>query len=192
MKVKMLIEAKERAREEIRLQTAIPNDAESLKKWMESWISKKELKQWVKSDWPSGMLGEKRPGQILRAVYESASGEKPLGGSLMALRSYVPDNAGGRKRLPLVLFGRLGDYVDLGGLRSLGSVDPDTEKEIEDAIRNDAWGPISVWHPSLNEKQQVGYLQTLDTAVRYSRRVFRGEQADESWPPFSETEFFKR
>ena len=45
MKVKMLIEAKERAREEIRLQTAIPNDVESLKKWMESWVSKKELKQ---------------------------------------------------------------------------------------------------------------------------------------------------
>lgn len=192
MKVKMLIEAKERAREEIKLQTAIPSDAESLKKWMESWISKKELKQWIKSDWPSGMLGEKRPGQILRAVYESASGEKPLGGSLIALRSYVPDNVGGKKRLPLVLFGKLRDYVDLGEFKSHGSIDPGVEKEIEDAIRNDAWGPISVSHPSSIGMQHVEYPETLDTAIRYSRRVFRGEQADESWPPFSETEYFKR
>ncbi len=107
MKVKMLIEPKERAREEIKLQTAMPSDAESLKRWMESWISKKDLKQWNKSDWPADTLGEKRPGKVLRAVWESSSGEKPLGGSYMALRSYVPDNAGGRKRLPLVLFGKL-------------------------------------------------------------------------------------
>jgi len=185
MRIKLLVEVKGKAREEIKLESAIPLDLELLGKWKESWFSHKEYKQWKKT-WPKEFLGEYKEGKIHKSAIVAELGNKPLGGSIIAFRSFSLDNAGGRKKAPMVLFGRVKQKVKFDFFSSQMELDKDQEKFIKKLLKNDAWTPLAIWHHKKLEPSDMS--QIVNDVIEYAKSVFK---QDSNSSTYIETEVFK-
>ncbi len=192
MRIKLFVEPLEKAREEILLESSIPLDMKSFRQWQKSWIYNKEFKKWKKGPWESQVLGEHRRGKIVTAEMRVTSENNSLKGSLLAFRSFVKDSTGAKHKLPMVLFARIKKSVGLDYFKSKMSLDADQETEIKQALKEDPWAPISVWHPQpVDRKHEIAVGDVLPHAIKYAKALFEHDLKAGSWNSFSETEQFK-
>jgi hypothetical protein len=192
MRIKLFVEPREKAREEILLESSVPLDMKSFRQWQKSWISNKEFKKWNKGPWKSQILGENRLGKIVTAEMRVPSESNSLKGSLLAFRSFVTDSTGAKRKLPMVLFARIKKSVGLDYFKSKMSLDADQETEIKQALKEDPWAPISVWHPQpVDRKHEIAVGDVLPHAIKYATALFEHDLKAGNWNSFSETEQFK-
>lgn len=192
MRVKLFVEPREKAREEVLLESSIPIDMKSFRQWQKSWISNKEFKKWKKRPWESQILGEHRLGKIVSAALRVPSESDSLKGPILAFRSFVTDNTGAKIKLPLVLFARVKKSVGLSYFKSKMTLDADQESEIKHALKEDPWAPISVWHPQpVDRKHKIAVSDVLPHAIKYAKALFEYDLKSGGWNSFSETEQFK-
>ena len=191
MKTKMMVEPEGKAREEVKLESSIPLDSQLFDKWKESWISGKDFKKWRKAKWPTDMIGEYRHGKILRGSYMTAAGEKPLKGDALAFRSFILDGAGGKKKLPMVLYAQVKKYLTIDLFSAL-KLEKEQEQRLAAEITTDSWAPVAVWHPkALDGTDRAAMGAVLEYLVRFSKTLFMSETDPSWWPNFTETEVFK-
>ncbi|MHA1288679.1 MAG: hypothetical protein ACTSW8_01095 [Candidatus Thorarchaeota archaeon] len=191
MRVKLFVEPRERAREQVLLESSVPFDTKSFKQWQKSWISNKEYKKWIKGKWEKQILGELREGKILTADLRDPDDEVSLKG-LLAFRSFVTDSTGAKQKLPMVLFARVKKTIGLDYLKSKMSLDAELESDIKASLKDDPWAPIAVWHSQpVDRKHKIEISDVLPHAIKYSTALFEHNLTDGKWSPFSETEMFK-
>ena len=94
MRVKLFVEPREKAREEVLLESCVPIDMKLFKQWQKAWIPSKQFKKWKKASWESQILGELREGKIVSATTRAPDDGISLKGTLLAYRSYVMDATG--------------------------------------------------------------------------------------------------
>ena len=187
MKTKLFVEPKGKAREQVVLYSCIPGDWRTFQKWKKSWFSAKEYKKWSKSEWQSDTLGEIRPGKIVNVFGDEMS----LKGSLIAYRSFYPDNSGNKIKLPMVLFAIVKRNLDLKQFENEMQLTDEQKKELKEDLKQDAWAPMAVWHPQpVDRKQQVTPADVLDHAVKYAKVLFTINPKSAGWKVFLETERF--
>ncbi|MHA1615621.1 MAG: hypothetical protein ACTSYJ_12310 [Candidatus Thorarchaeota archaeon] len=192
MRVKLFVEPREKAREEVLLESSVPLNMKSIRQWQKSWISNKEFKKWNKKPWESQILGENRLGKIVTAEMRVPSESISLKGSLLAFRSFVTDSTGAKHKLPMVLFARIKKSVGLDYFKSKMSLDVDQEAEIKQALKEDPWAPISVWHPQpVDRRHEIAVSDVLPHAIKYAKALFEHDLKAGGWNSFSETEQFK-
>jgi len=188
MKSKLFVEPKGKAREEVILYSCIPLKWNLFQKWKKVWMTNKEYKQWNKTAWKSGILGELRPGKIVNATSE----DKTLKGSLIAYRSFYPDCSGNKTKLPMVLFAKVKQNLDLKKFKTEMQLTDEQTKELKQDLKQDAWAPIAVWHPQpIDRKTQVTPPDVLDHAIKYAKALFTINPKSAGWSIFAETEMFK-
>ena len=191
MRVKLFVEPRERAREQVLLESSVPFDTKSFKQWQKSWISKKEHKKWKKAKWETQILGELREGKILTAELRNPNDELSLNG-LFAFRSFVTDNTGAKQKLPMVLFAQIKKTIGLDYIKSKMNLDDELESAIKVALKEDPWAPIAVWHSQpVDRKHKIEIGDVLPHAIKYATALFEHNLKDGKWSPFSETEMFK-
>lgn len=191
MRVKLFVEPKERAREQVLLESSIPSDMKSFKQWQSSWISNKEFKKWKKEKWDREILGELREGKILTAELRDPDDEFSLKG-LLAFRSFVTDSAGAKQKLPMVLFAQVKKTIGLDYLKSKLSPDQEQESAIKAMLKDDPWAPVAVWHAQpIDRGHKIEISEVLPHAIKYSTALFEHNLKNGNWSPFSETEMFK-
>ncbi|MHA2223337.1 MAG: hypothetical protein ACXAAO_14945 [Candidatus Thorarchaeota archaeon] len=187
MKTKLFVEPKGKAREEVILYSCIPLKWKSFQKWQKVWISNKEYKKWGKTVWDSGVLGEVRPGKIVRATMD----DKNLKGSLIAYRSFYPDISGKKTKLPMVLFARVKKNLDLKEAVDRMKLSEEQTKELKQSLKQDAWAPFAVWHPQpVDRNQDVTPTDVFDHATNYAKALFTANPKSSGWSSFIETERF--
>lgn len=187
MITKLFVEPKDKAREEVILYSCVPIDWKSYQRWRKVWFSNKEFKKWNKTAWQSGELGEIRPGKIVKA----SSDEKSLKGLIFAYRSFYPDISGNKTKLPMVLFTKVKQNLDLNQFESEMKLTDERLKELKKDLKEDAWAPIAVWHPQpVDRKQQVTPTDVIDHAVKYAKALFTINPKSAGWASFIETERF--
>ena len=113
MRVKLFVEPREKAREEVLLESSVPTDMKIFKQWQKSWVSSKDFKKWKKATWESQILGELREGKIVSSVTRAPDDEFPLKGKLLAYRSFIIDATGVKCKLPMVLFAQIKKTIGL-------------------------------------------------------------------------------
>ncbi len=192
MKVKLFIEPKGKAREEVLLESCVPFDMKSFKQWQKGWISNKDYKVWKKSAWDAQVLGELREGKIVSANVRDSEGGPSLKGPLLAFRSYVTDTTGTKNKLPLVLYGRLKKIYGLSYFKERMELNKEQESEIKQWLKSDPWAPVSVWHPQpVDRKHEVEVTDVLQHAIEYTQALFEFNLKTGGWNSFSETEQFQ-
>lgn len=192
MRVKLFVEPREKAREEVLLESSIPIDMKLFRQWQKSWISNKEFKKWKKRPWESQILGEHRLGKIVSATMRVPSESDSLKGPLLAFRSFVGDSSGAKIKLPLVLFARIKKSVGPSYFKSKMILDADQEAEIKQALKEDPWAPIAVWHPQpVDRSHKIAVSDVLPHAIKYAKALFEHDLKASGWNSFSETEQFK-
>jgi hypothetical protein len=192
MRVKLFVEPRGKAREEVLLESAIPLDMKQFKQWQKSWISSKEFKKWKKQPWESQILGEQKSGKIVSATLRAPDEGLSLKGTLFAFRSFVPDGTGAKNKLPMVLFAKVKKCIGLSYFKSKIALDGDQESEIKKSLKEDPWAPISVWHPQpVDRKHEIAVSDVLPHAIKYSQAIFQHNLKPGNWELFSETEHFK-
>ncbi|MFW9956565.1 MAG: hypothetical protein ACFFCT_00720 [Candidatus Odinarchaeota archaeon] len=192
MKVKLFVEPSGKAREEVLLESCIPLEMHLMRQWIESWISQKEFKKWGKESKSCKMLGDVREGKIVEATLINPDGDTTLKGEILACRSYVTENTGAKKKLPMVLFAKLKKMVDLEFFSKNMTLNPEEEAEIKEGLKNDVWAPISVWNPQLvDRKHVVNTAEVLPFAVQYTRALFSLDPESMGLSAFIETEVLK-
>jgi hypothetical protein len=188
MKTKLFVEPKGKAREEVILYTCVPMDWKLFQKWEKVWFSNKEYKKWSKTAWQSDVLGEVRPGKIVKASME----EKSLKGSLIAYRSFYLDGFGNKTKLPMILFAKTKQNLNLKQFESEMNLTDEQTKELKQSLKQDAWAPIAVWHPQpVDRNQEVKPSNVLDYAIKYAKALFTVNPKSAGWSTFSETERFQ-
>jgi len=192
MRVKLFVEPREKAREEVLLESSIPTDMKMFKQWQKAWISSKDFKKWKKAAWETQILGEYREGKIVSAATRAPDDSLPLKGTLLAYRSYVTDSTGAKSKLPMVVFAKLKKTVGLSYFQSKMELDKEAQNAIKDALKDDPWAPISVWHPQpVDRNYEIAVSDVLPHAINYARALFEFKLKDGDWSSFSETEEFK-
>jgi hypothetical protein len=192
MRVKLFVEPREKAREEVLLESSVPTDMKLFKQWQKSWISKKDFKKWKKATWESQILGELREGKIVSSTTRAPDDGFSLKGDLLAYRSYIIDATGVKNKLPMVLFARIKKTVGLSYFQAKMELDKDQGNAISDALKDDPWGPIAVWHPQpVDRNHEIAVSDVLPHAINYARALFEYKLKDGNWDSFSETEQFK-
>jgi len=191
MRVKLFVEPKEKAREVVLLESSVPLDMKLFRQWQKSWISSKEFKKWKKGPWETQILGEQRQGKIVTATLRDPDEGLSLKGPLLAFRSFVPDDTGVKNKLPMVLFARLKKTVTLEYFKSKMTLGADQEQEIKQALKDDPWAPISVWHPQpIDRGHEIAVSDVLTHAIQYAKALFEFNLKVGNWNSFSETEQF--
>ena len=191
MRVKLFVEPKEKAREEVLLESSIPLDMKLFRQWQKSWISSKDFKKWKKGPWETQILGEHRNGKIVTATLRPPDDGLTLKGSLLAFRSFVPDGTGAKNKLPMVLFASIKKSIGLEYFKSRMTLDADQEEEIKQALKDDPWAPISVWHPQpIDRRHEIEVSDVLTYAIQYAKALFEYNLKAGNWNSFSETEQF--
>ncbi|MFW9843495.1 MAG: hypothetical protein ACFFEV_02850 [Candidatus Thorarchaeota archaeon] len=192
MRVKLFVEPQGKAREEILLESSVPLDMRSFRQWQKSWISNKEFKKWTKESGETQLLGEQRLGKIVTATLRILDEGLSLKGPLIAFRSFIPDGTGAKNKLPMVLFARVKKCIDLSYFKLKMSLNEDQEAEIKQALKENPWAPISVWHPQpVDRKQKIEISDVLPHAIKYAQALFGHNLKNGNWTVFSETEIFK-
>jgi hypothetical protein len=192
MKVKLFIEPKGKAREEVLLESCVPFDMKSFKQWQECWISNKDYNSWKKAAWDSQVLGEFHEGKIVSATVRDSEDYPSLKGPLLAYRSYVTDTAGAKNKLPMVLFGHPKKIYGINPFKEKMELNKDQESEIKQYLKSDPWAPISVWHPQpVDRKYEIEVSDVLQHAIRYTQALFECNLIIGGWSSFSATEQFK-
>lgn len=191
MKTKLFLEPKGRVREEIILESVLPDKWTLFKKWKQGWVSKKEFKDWLKKNWPVEKLGELREGRILKIAAMEDAIDKPKG-KLFAFRSYYLAQTGEKKKLPIVLFGQLKSNYKLESLINLYTPSEEQLSELKQDFKTDPWVPLSVWHAKpINRNEAIPITELVSTAVDYGKAVFYFDFKSIGVSSFSETEIFK-
>lgn len=191
MRIKLFVEPREKAREDVLLESAVPLDMKLFRQWQKSWISSKEFKKWKKGPWETQILGEHRKGKIVTAALRTPDEGLTLKGSLLAFRSFTPDDTGAKNKLPMVLFARIKKTLGLEYFKSKMTLNADQEAEIKQALKEDPWAPISVWHPQpVDRRHKIEVSDVLQHAIKYARALFEFNLKDGNWNTFSETEQF--
>ena len=192
MRVKLFVEPLEKAREQVLLESAVPLDMKSFKQWQQSWISNKEFKTWKKKNWVTDVLGEYRLGKILTAELRDLEDGTSLKGDLLAFRSFVNDSTGAKNKLPMVLFIQIKKNIELSYFTTTMKLDVEQEEDIKQALKDDPWAPVSVWHPQpVDRRHKIDVSDVLPHAICYSKALFEHNLKDGNWSSFSETEHFK-
>ncbi|MHA1577732.1 MAG: hypothetical protein ACTSU3_10265 [Candidatus Thorarchaeota archaeon] len=192
MRVKLFVEPRGKVREEVLLESSVPLDMKSFRQWQKSWISNKEFKKWNKGPWESQILGDLRPGKIVSATIRVPNEGNSMKGPLLAVRSFVPDSTGAKSKLPLVLFARVKKSVGLSYFKSKMVLNTDQETEIKQALKEDSWAPVSVWHPQpVDRKYEIAVSDVLPYAIKYAKALFAHDLKSGGWKAFSETDQFK-
>ncbi len=192
MRVKLFVEPRGKAREEVLLESSVPTDMKLFKQWQKAWISNKDFKKWKKAIWETQILGELRDGKIVSATTRSPDDSFSLKGTLLAYRSYVTDSAGGKSKLPMVVFAKIKKTVGESYFQSKMELDKEQQKAINDALKSDPWAPIAVWHPQpVDRNYEIAVSDVLPHAINYTRALFELKMKDGDWTSFSETEEFK-
>lgn len=190
MRTKLFVEPKGRVREEVTLFSCIPTDVKSYRKWRSCWITNKDFKSWRKAAWPRGILGEFIPGKILSATQFDKYEESSLKGPIIAFRSFIME-AGSKKKLPMVIFGRIKKHLSEDDFADMKMNEEEAESIAGD-LKEDAWAPVSVWHPPLvSRSKEVSPTDLLSHAVSYANALFQNDFKNSGWDSFVETEQFK-
>jgi hypothetical protein len=191
MRVKLFVEPREKAREQVLLESSVPFEIKPFKQWMKSWISKKEHKKWKKAKWETQILGELREGKILTAELRDPNDELSLKG-LFAFRSFVTDSTGAKQKLPMVLFAQVKKTIGLEYFKSKMNLDDQLESDIKTELKDDPWAPIAVWHSQpVDRKHKIVISDVLPHAINYTTALFEHNLKDGKWSIFTETEMFK-
>jgi len=192
MKVKLFVEPSGKAREEVLLESCVPLEMQLIRQWIESWIPQKEFKKWGKDAKSSKLLGDVREGKIVDATLMNPDGDTIFKGEILACRSYMTENTGAKKKLPMVLFAKLKKLVDLEFFIKSMTLNPDEETELKEALKQDVWAPISVWNPqSVDRAHVVEVSDVLPFAVQYAKALFKLDPESAGLPAFIETEVLK-
>lgn len=192
MRVKLFIEPRGKVREEVLLESSVPLDMKSFRQWQKSWISNTEFNKWSKGQWESQILGDLKPGKIVTVTMRVPNDVNSLKGPLLAMRSFVIDSTGAKNKLPLVLFARIKKSVGLSYFTSKTTLDADLETKIKQALKEDPWAPISVWHPQpVDRRHEIVVSDVLPHAIKYAKALFEHDLKVGGWNSFSETERFK-
>jgi len=190
MRVKLFVEPRERAREQVLLESSVPFDIKMFKQWQKSWISNKEFKNWRKGSWDTQVLGELRQGKILTAELRDPNDDLSLKG-LVAFRSFVTDSTGAKQKLPMVLFAQVKKNIGFDYFKSKINLDSEQEAEIKLALKEDPWAPISVWHPQpVDRRHEIEVSDVIQHAIKYTHALFELNLKPGNWNSFSETEQF--
>ncbi|MGQ4911086.1 MAG: hypothetical protein ACP6KW_02865 [Candidatus Thorarchaeota archaeon] len=190
MKASLFLEPRGRVREEVPVYSTIPSDMQSFKMWKTSWLTHKEYGKWKKGLWPEDLLGRLIPGKILSTRQVDGQGKKPFRGPIIAYRSFIIE-AGSKKKLPLVVLGRLKKHVGPKDFEGLALNDEQRESLTAD-LKQDVWAPIAAWHPQpVSRKQKIEVSEVLQFSVRYARAMFFKDLTHGGWERFIETEAFK-
>ena len=190
MKVRLFIEPDGKAREQIQLESCVPFDIELFRKWTTSWISVKELKKWNKAKWAEDSLGIYKQGKIFEAINIDQS--QPLKGELIAYRSYVLDNTGAKKKLPVVLVAKIKRVVDFNFFEEHMEISQEQETEIRDALKREVWGPISIYQSQKADRTFVVDINdVLAQSIQYLKGLYERNPVSVGLPPFIETEVLK-
>ena len=192
MKVKLFVEPQEKAREQVLLESCVPLDMRSFKQWQNSWISKKEFKKWKKEKWATDVLGEQRIGKILTAELRDLEDDTSLKGDLFAFRSFVTDSTRAKNKLPMVLFIQIKKNIELSYFKNKLNLDADQEEVIKQALKDDPWAPVAVWHgQTVDRRHKIEVGDVLPHAIQYAKALFEQNLKDGNWSSFTETEMFK-
>ena len=192
MRVKLFVEPREKAREQVLLESCIPLDMKSFKQWQKSWISKKEFKKWKKGKWATDHLGEQRIGKILTAELRDLEEDTSLKGDLFAFRSFVTDSTGAKIKLPMVLFIQIKKNFEMTYFKDNMKLDADQEAAIKQALKEDPFAPVAVWHgQTVDRRHKIEISDVLPHAIQYAKALFEQNLKDGNWSSFTETEMFK-
>ncbi|MFW9921080.1 MAG: hypothetical protein ACFFED_15875 [Candidatus Thorarchaeota archaeon] len=191
MKTKLFLEPKGKVREEVFLESAVPDKWNLFKKWKQSWVSKKDFNQWLKQDWPADKLGELRPGKILKISVLDDATSRPKG-KLYAFRSFYLESTGEKKKLPIVLYGQLKSNYSLDELVAKLELSAEQKDELKQDFKLDPWVPISVWHAKpINKNDEIPQTELISTSLDYSKAIFTYDFKPLSASSFTETEMFR-
>jgi hypothetical protein len=192
LRVKVMTEFKGRARQEVRLESIVPLDLQLIEKWKSSWFTNKDYKSWQKEDWPQS-LGEHKEGKILKGVYETASGLKTLKGDILLFRSFISDGAGGKKGLPMILYGPVKKHLSPELFLPSLNLDKEQENELKSKLKSDDWAPLAIWHhEKVDPTQKSPLTDLLDYALKYSRALMNQDFKRSGWDSFVETDVLKK
>ncbi|MBN2228580.1 MAG: hypothetical protein JW779_03230 [Candidatus Thorarchaeota archaeon] len=193
MNAKLFVEPQGKAREQVVLESCVPLDMKLFRQWMKSWIPNKEFKKWNKDLRSIKALGEIRPGKIVEATRLDSDGASQLKGDFFACRSYITESTGAKKKLPLVLIVRLKTMIDYDYFASKMALNTDQDAEIKEALKEDVWAPIAVWHPqTVDRKQVINAVDVLAHAIQYTKALFFQDLKSGDFCEFIETEILKR
>ena len=104
----------------------------------------------------------------------------------------VADNTGAKKKLPMILVGRLKNVLNFENFKDKMNLGPEEEKEIRDSLKNDVWAPISIFQAqTVDRKYVVDIDDTLTQAVEYLIALYSRNPESVGYPVFIETEVFK-
>jgi hypothetical protein len=188
----LFLEPKGRAREQVNLHSSLPSDWNLFLQWKDTWIGKKDFDKLLKKDWPVSSLGEIREGKILQVSSKEVSGKNPFKGNLIAFRSYALDAAGGKKKLAMVLFGKVKANLKLDDFPEYADLSAEESKALKETIKEDPWAPMSIWHPPPVKKgEHVEVTNVVSDAVRYAKTLVSGNPQSGGWSQFVETEIYK-
>ena len=186
MKTKLFLEPKGKAREEVSLESSVPLEKSLYLQWKSAWISKKELQSILKHSSPSPVLGDLKQGKILSVT---PLGEHNPKGKLYAFRSYVLDSAGGKKKLPLILYGRVKSNFKTNDIAGLSGI---PEKQLKTELKEDPWAPVAVWHaPPLKRSAAVPLEELIFDVVKFSNTLAQDSPQSEMWKSILETEIYR-
>jgi hypothetical protein len=189
MRVKLFVEPNGKAREEVLLESCVPLEMRQIRQWQQSWIPQKEFKRWEKESKSSKMLGDIRAGKIKEATLRGIDEDTPFKTNLIACRSYITENTGAKKKLPMVLFIKLKKSIDFEYFSKKMSFNPEEEAELKEALKVDAWAPVSVWHPQpVDRRHVVDVADVLPFAIQYAKALFALSPESAGLSPFIETE----
>ncbi len=190
MKTKLFLEPKGKVREEIILESVVPDKWNLFKKWKQAWISKKSFKEWLKQDWPTSSLGELRPGKILKIAAIDESLAKPKG-KLYAFRSFYLESTGEKKKMPVVLFGQVKSNYKIDDFVALLELSEEQKEELKQDLKHDPWAPISIWHSKpINRNEEIPQTELVSSSVDYTRALFAFDFKSLNGSSFTETELF--
>ena len=188
MKTKLFLEPKGKAREEIVLQSSVPTSKDLFLQWKSAWITKKDFQEILNHTSPSPILGELREGKILQVSSDEFGGQS-LKGKLYAYRSLIPDGAGGKKKLPMVLFGRVKSNFKISDFMLKSEI---PEKQLKSELKQDPWAPISTWHaPPLKRSDQIPLVELISGVSKYSNTLTQSSAQTQIWTSILETEVYR-
>ena len=91
----------------------------------------------------------------------------------------------------MVLFASIKKSIGLEYFKSRMTLDADQEEEIKQALKDDPWAPISVWHPQpIDRRHEIEVSDVLTYAIQYAKALFEYNLKAGNWNSFSETEQF--
>jgi len=146
----------------------------------------------MKGKWATDPLGEQRIGKILTAELRDLEDGTSLKGDLFAFRSFVTDSTGAKIKLPMVLFIQIKKNIELSYFKTKLNLDADKEEIIKQALKEDPWAPIAVWHgQTVDRRHKIEVSDVLPHAIKYAKALFEQNLKDGNWSSFTETEMFK-